>query len=78
MQQLGLEWFFRFIQEPRRLWRRYLLGNPQFVFKVIGQWLGLKSYPLPQQVQESTPDDAPGTRSAGQPKIDILPIKPEP
>lgn len=31
MQKLGLEWFFRFIQEPRRMWRRYIIGNYQFV-----------------------------------------------
>lgn len=31
MQRHGLEWFYRFIQEPRRMWRRYILGNCQFV-----------------------------------------------
>lgn len=31
MQQAGLEWFFRLITEPRRLWRRYLRHNPRFV-----------------------------------------------
>lgn len=31
MQNLGLEWFFRFVQEPRRLWRRYLIGNLMFL-----------------------------------------------
>jgi N-acetylglucosaminyldiphosphoundecaprenol N-acetyl-beta-D-mannosaminyltransferase len=31
MQRLGLEWLFRLIQEPRRLWRRYLRYNPRFV-----------------------------------------------
>lgn len=34
MQQSGLEWLFRLGAEPRRLWRRYLLGNPQFVLGV--------------------------------------------
>jgi N-acetylglucosaminyldiphosphoundecaprenol N-acetyl-beta-D-mannosaminyltransferase len=29
--QLGLEWLFRLTQEPRRLWRRYLILNPRFV-----------------------------------------------
>lgn len=29
-QKYGLEWVYRFAQEPRRLWRRYLLGNLQF------------------------------------------------
>ena len=31
LQRLGLEWFFRLIQEPRRLWRRYLRTNTTFV-----------------------------------------------
>jgi N-acetylglucosaminyldiphosphoundecaprenol N-acetyl-beta-D-mannosaminyltransferase len=31
MQRLGLEWLFRLVQEPRRLWRRYLRYNPRFV-----------------------------------------------
>ena len=30
MQNYGLEWFFRFIQEPGRLWKRYLKGNIAF------------------------------------------------
>lgn len=30
MQNYGLEWFFRFIQEPGRLWKRYLKGNIMF------------------------------------------------
>ncbi len=30
MQNHGLEWFYRFIQEPGRLWKRYILGNIQF------------------------------------------------
>jgi N-acetylglucosaminyldiphosphoundecaprenol N-acetyl-beta-D-mannosaminyltransferase len=35
MQQHGLEWFYRLIREPRRLWRRYLSNNPRFVFAII-------------------------------------------
>jgi N-acetylglucosaminyldiphosphoundecaprenol N-acetyl-beta-D-mannosaminyltransferase len=31
MQRAGLEWMFRLVQEPRRLWRRYLRYNPRFV-----------------------------------------------
>lgn len=31
MQRLGLEWLFRLLSEPRRLWRRYLYSNPRFV-----------------------------------------------
>lgn len=35
----GLEWLGRLIIEPRRLWRRYLLGNPKFVWRVLKQGL---------------------------------------
>jgi len=31
MQRSGLEWFYRFIQEPRRMWKRYIIGNLKFV-----------------------------------------------
>lgn len=31
MQKHGLEWFYRFIQEPRRMWKRYIVGNVKFV-----------------------------------------------
>lgn len=31
MQRHGLEWFYRFIQEPCRMWRRYIIGNIQFI-----------------------------------------------
>ncbi|QNL22933.1 WecB/TagA/CpsF family glycosyltransferase [Hyphobacterium sp. CCMP332] len=32
MQDSGLEWLFRLIQEPKRLWRRYLITNTKFIF----------------------------------------------
>lgn len=35
MQHAGLEWLFRFLQEPRRLGRRYLVGNARFVAMVL-------------------------------------------
>jgi len=35
MQQRGLEWLFRLLSEPRRLWRRYLVGNTIFVYGVL-------------------------------------------
>jgi N-acetylglucosaminyldiphosphoundecaprenol N-acetyl-beta-D-mannosaminyltransferase len=41
MQKLGLEWFFRLLMEPRRLWQRYIVGNTLFVMLVIQQRLGL-------------------------------------
>jgi len=46
MQRIGLEWFFRLVTEPRRLWRRYLLQYPRFIFLVVMQMIGLKKYPM--------------------------------
>lgn len=38
MQDLGMEWLFRLIQEPRRLWRRYARYNPRFVLGFLRQY----------------------------------------
>jgi len=35
MQKSGLEWFFRLCCEPRRLWRRYFVGNTMFIYLMI-------------------------------------------
>jgi len=35
MINMGLEWFYRLIKEPSRMWRRYLIGNSKFVWSVI-------------------------------------------
>ncbi len=35
MSEHGLEWLHRLIQDPARLWVRYLVGNPAFVFRVV-------------------------------------------
>ena len=39
MQSMGLEWAYRLLQEPGRLWRRYLRYNPRFVLGFLRQWL---------------------------------------
>ena len=39
MQSAGLEWAYRLMQEPRRLWRRYARYNPRFVAGFLAQWL---------------------------------------
>jgi len=38
MRSIRLEWLYRVIQEPSRLARRYLIGAPVFIFRVLGQW----------------------------------------
>ena len=35
MQNFGLEWFYRFLQEPKRMWKRYLVGNSKFIYLVF-------------------------------------------
>lgn len=35
MQNSGLEWSWRFLQEPKRMWRRYLIGNSQFLHLIV-------------------------------------------
>ena len=45
MNQLGLEWFYRLWVNPRGKWRRYILGNPLFVGRVLAQKLGIGKQP---------------------------------
>jgi len=47
MQRVSLEWFFRLMMEPRRLWRRYLVYNPWFLWLVFLQLTGLKKFTAP-------------------------------
>jgi len=42
MREIGLEWFYRLSQEPGRMWRRYIIGNPLFLWRVK-RWKGKKS-----------------------------------
>jgi N-acetylglucosaminyldiphosphoundecaprenol N-acetyl-beta-D-mannosaminyltransferase len=37
MQNVGLEWLYRLIQEPKRLWYRYTVINARFLFLVVGE-----------------------------------------
>ncbi len=41
IQNLGMEWVYRFLQEPRRLWKRYLIQNPRFVVLALADLLGI-------------------------------------
>ena len=50
MQDRGLEWFYRMVREPRRLWKRYALLNPLYLALLLAQWSGLRRFAL---------DDAP-------------------
>ena len=46
MQNAGLEWLFRLTQEPKRLWQRYVILNPMFVYKLGLQWFKLQRFPI--------------------------------
>jgi exopolysaccharide biosynthesis WecB/TagA/CpsF family protein len=42
MQRIGLEWFYRLVQEPRRLWKRYLILNPTYLSNVLLEAFGVR------------------------------------
>lgn len=46
MKRSGLQWLYRLIKEPRRLWRRYLLNNPKFAWLTLLQLTGLRGFRL--------------------------------
>ena len=52
MRDSGLEWVYRLMQEPSRMWRRYLVGNFTFLGRIILQRLGLRSRAAPDIPEE--------------------------
>ena len=42
MQKAGLEWFYRFLQEPRRMWKRYLVTNSLFIWYMLKEKVNAK------------------------------------
>jgi exopolysaccharide biosynthesis WecB/TagA/CpsF family protein len=44
LQDMGLEWLYRLAQEPKRLWRRYAILNPLYLWYISLQFLGLKKF----------------------------------
>jgi N-acetylglucosaminyldiphosphoundecaprenol N-acetyl-beta-D-mannosaminyltransferase len=44
MKKSGLQWFYRLIKEPKRLWRRYLFNNPRFIALLLLQVTGLRRF----------------------------------
>lgn len=49
LKQAGLQWLHRLFQEPRRLWKRYLVNNPKFLLEIALQLLGARNYSPPTQ-----------------------------
>jgi N-acetylglucosaminyldiphosphoundecaprenol N-acetyl-beta-D-mannosaminyltransferase len=44
MKNAGLQWLYRLIKEPRRLWKRYLINNPKFTWLILLQLTGIKGF----------------------------------
>lgn len=47
VSQIGLEWLYRLSQDPRRLWRRYLVRGPRFFVLLLRQRAGVYRSPFP-------------------------------
>ncbi len=78
MQKRGLEWLFRLIQEPRRLWKRYLWLNPLYIWLIFLQWSGLRSFSLNEKQTAAETDSAvkchTGTSSSKIEAKDSMPV----
>lgn len=53
MQHSGLEWLYRLLREPRRLWRRYLVTNSIFSVLALWQLLSFRRAPVEEKVERS-------------------------
>jgi exopolysaccharide biosynthesis WecB/TagA/CpsF family protein len=45
LRETGFEWIWRFLQEPSRMWRRYFVGNPLFLYRCWREQRAMKSRP---------------------------------
>jgi N-acetylglucosaminyldiphosphoundecaprenol N-acetyl-beta-D-mannosaminyltransferase len=54
MQQIGLEWLFRLLQEPRRLWKRYVVDLATFGSFFVRQWWITRQKPVPAPLLPQT------------------------
>jgi N-acetylglucosaminyldiphosphoundecaprenol N-acetyl-beta-D-mannosaminyltransferase len=54
IKRCGMQWLHRLLQDPKRLWKRYLRNNPAFLFSIALQLTGLKKYPPPPR-REAAP-----------------------
>ncbi len=64
MQKSGLEWFYRLLSEPRRLWKRYLINNPRFCWYFLLQTLGARDFSTTDTPGEIVAEQAKSTRAA--------------
>jgi len=56
MKSMGMQWMHRLFQEPRRLWKRYLINNPAFLISLLLQFCGVEKYQLGGSALDHVPD----------------------
>jgi hypothetical protein len=67
MHENGLEWLFRLLVEPRRLWKRYLVTIPSAIWSILLEIVHLKENPMAGQVDLSWPLETVSVTSPLQP-----------
>lgn len=43
IKRAGLQWLHRLLQDPKRLWKRYLINNPAFIWRIVLQFAGMRA-----------------------------------
>ncbi len=64
VRQIGMEWIARLLAEPARMWRRYLLGNPRFLYHVLIETISNKLRRAPHSSQAQTQTKAQAGQAA--------------
>ena len=47
IKRAGLQWLHRLLQDPKRLWKRYLINNPVFIWRIVRQFAGVRANSTP-------------------------------
>jgi N-acetylglucosaminyldiphosphoundecaprenol N-acetyl-beta-D-mannosaminyltransferase len=50
IKRAGLQWLHRLIQDPKRLWKRYLINNPAFIWRIVLQFAGMRDNSTPNGI----------------------------
>ncbi len=61
VKHIGMQWMHRLLQDPRRLWKRYLRNNSGFIWHITLQLTGLRDYPVTQPRREPLVTAQPST-----------------
>jgi N-acetylglucosaminyldiphosphoundecaprenol N-acetyl-beta-D-mannosaminyltransferase len=74
LRKMGLEWLYRFLQEPARLWKRYLVTNLLFLLYLVGERLSNGNGKRPGELrgQDDGQDVTSQSTPAGQPVTRVL------